>query len=129
MEAKPLPGPFGVEILGVDLSQPMDDHAQREFFDVFHKNQVIVVRNQKLEFEQFDGLTKCFGRQDPHFLDHLRLRGHPAILMLSNVFEDGRPLGVFEGAAFWHTDVAYRDPLNSSTNRLRDRMPKRGMPD
>ncbi len=115
LAVKPLPGPFGVEILGVDLSQPMDDHTQREFLDVFHKHQVIVVRNQKLEFEQFDRLTKCFGRQDAHFLDHLRLRGHPAILMLSNIFEDGKPIGVFEGAAFWHTDVAYRDPPNGAT--------------
>ena len=128
MDVKPLPGTFGVEILGVDLSRPMDDGAQRELFDVFHKHQVIVVRNQKLEFEQFDRLTKCFGRQDSHFLDHLRLRGHPAILMLSNVFEDEKPLGVFEGAAFWHTDVAYRDPPNSSTIVYAIECPKGGCP-
>lgn len=43
------------------------------------------------------------------------MRGHPAILMLSNIFEDGKPIGVYEGAAFWHTDVPYEDPPNSST--------------
>ena len=128
LDVKPLPGPFGVEVSGVDLSQPMDDHAQREFLDIFHQHQVIVVRNQKLEFEQFDRLTKGFGRQDPHFLDHLRLRGHPAILMLTNTFEDGKPVGVFEGAAFWHTDVAYRDPPNSSTIVYAIECPKGGCP-
>lgn len=85
----------------------LDEETERALLDVFHERQLIVVKNQSLEFEEFDRLTKCFGRQDPHFLDHLRMRGHPAILMLSNVFENDKPIGVFEGAAFWHTDVAY----------------------
>ncbi len=123
-----LPGAFGVEITGLDLSKPMDDKTQREFFDVFHASQVIVLRGQSLEFEQFDRLTQCFGRQDPHFLDHLRMRGHPAILMLSNIFEDGKPIGVFEGAAFWHTDVAYRDPPNSATIVYAIECPRGGCP-
>jgi taurine dioxygenase len=123
-----LPGVFGVEISGVDLSKPMNDATERELLDAFHAHQVIVVRNQSLEFEDFDRLTKRFGRQDPHFLDHLRMRGHPAILMLSNIFENGKPIGVFEGAAFWHTDVAYRDPPNSATIVYSIECPRRGCP-
>jgi taurine dioxygenase len=123
-----LPGVFGVEISGVDLSKPMDDATERELLDAFHAHQVIVVRNQSLQFEEFDRLTRCFGRQDPHFLDHLRMRGHPAILMLSNVFQNGKPIGVFEGAAFWHTDVAYRDPPNSATIVYAIECPRGGCP-
>ena len=115
LSVQPLPGPFGVEISGIDLSQPLDHETMREILDVFHRHQVIVMRDQKLAFEDFDAFTKNFGDQRPHFLDHLRMRGHPAILMLSNVFEGDRPTGVYEGAAFWHTDVAYEDPPNSST--------------
>ena len=128
LSVKPLPGRFGVEIEGIDLSLPRDDDLQRELMGLFHKHQVIVVRNQSLEFEQFDRLTQDFGRQDPHFLDHLRMRGHPAILMLTNIFEDGRPTGVFEGAAFWHTDVAYRDPPNSATIVYAIECPEGGCP-
>jgi taurine dioxygenase len=29
--------------------------------------------------------------------------------------KDGKQIGVYEGASFWHTDVAYRDPPNSAT--------------
>jgi taurine dioxygenase len=123
-----LPGVFGVEISGLDLSKPLDDETEREFLDAFHAHQVIVVRNQSLEFEHFDRLTRCFGRQDPHFLDHLRMRGHPAILMLSNIFENGKPIGIFEGAAFWHTDVAYRDPPNSATIVYSIECPRSGCP-
>lgn len=128
LAVKPLPGPFGVEIEGIDLSKPMDDERQLELMGVFHEHRVIVLRHQSLEFEEFDCLTKGFGRQDPHFLDHLRMRGHPAILMLSNILEDGRPIGVFEGAAFWHTDVAYRDPPNSATIVYAIECPESGCP-
>jgi taurine dioxygenase len=115
IETRPMDGPFGVEVLGLNLGKPLTDDQARELISIFHNNQVMTVRGQNLAFEQFDALTKHFGDQRPHFLDHLRLRGHPAILMLSNLFEDGKPLGVYEGAAFWHTDVAYEDPPNSST--------------
>ena len=115
LSVKPLPGSFGVEIEGLDLSRPIDRETTKALIDAFHENQVIVLRDQRLAFEDFDRATKDFGRQKPHFLDHLRMNGHPAILMLSNVFEDGKPLGVYEGAAFWHTDVAYEDPPNSAT--------------
>ncbi|HEY7818951.1 MAG TPA: TauD/TfdA family dioxygenase, partial [Vicinamibacteria bacterium] len=123
-----LPGVFGVEVSGLDLSKPLGGDTQRELLDAFHRHQLIVVRNQKLEFEEFDRLTRYFGRQDPHFLDHLRMRGHPAILMLSNVFENDKPIGVFEGAAFWHTDVAYRDPPNSATIVYSLECPRGGCP-
>jgi len=113
--SKPLPGNFGVEIEGLDLREPLEPAVLKSLLETFHQNQVVVLRDQALEFEDFDRVTREFGDQKPHFLDHLRLRGHAAILMLSNLFEDGKPLGVYEGAAFWHTDVAYQDPPNSST--------------
>ncbi len=115
LSVKPLPGPFGAVIEGLDLSRPMDRRTTKALIDAFHENQVIVLRDQRLAFDEFDRATKAFGRQKPHFLDHLRMGGHPAILMLSNVLEDGKPIGVYEGAAFWHTDVAYQDPPNSAT--------------
>ncbi|MEQ9641738.1 MAG: TauD/TfdA family dioxygenase [Alphaproteobacteria bacterium] len=128
LSVKPLPGPFGAEIEGLDLRQPLDRDTIKELIDAFHTHKVIAVRGQRLEFEDFDRVTREFGDQKPHFLDHLRLRGHPAILMLSNMFEDGKPLGVFEGAAFWHTDVAYQDPPNSSTVVYSIKNPDRGCP-
>lgn len=128
LEIKRLGGGFGAEIHGLDLSQPLDFATEKALIDAFHEHQFVVLREQNLAFEEFDAVTRAFGEQKPHFLDHLRLRGHPAILMLSNVFEDGRPLGVYEGAAFWHTDVAYQDPPNSSTVVYALECPEGGCP-
>jgi taurine dioxygenase len=127
-ETRPLPGSFGVQIIGLDLREPLDDRTNRDLIDTFHRHQVIVLRDQELAFEHFDTATRMFGVQKPHFLDHLRLHDHPAILMLSNVFAGDRPLGVYEGAAFWHTDVAYQDPPNSSTIVYALEVPDGGCP-
>ncbi len=116
IETRPLPGAtFGAEIVGVDFSGPVTDDDMRTVLRMFHEHAVILIRDQHIDFERYDWLTKQFGNQHPHFLDHLRMEGHPSILMLSNIIENGNPIGVFEGAAFWHTDVAYEDPSNSST--------------
>ncbi len=124
---KSLPGAFGIEITDIDLATASDAEL-KEMLVYFHRHQLIVVRRQDLSFERYDEITKKFGNQHPHFLDHLRMRGHPAILMLSNIYEDGRQLGVYEGACFWHTDVAYQDPPNSATLVYSIQKPAGGCP-
>src|SRR5215813_13923059 len=106
---------LGVVISGLDLSCPLSDDVLREFLRVFYDNCVVVARQQSLNLEQFNRFAGYLGRPKPHFLDHLRLPGFDSILLLSNIHENGRPTGVYEGAAFWHTDVAYEDPPNSTT--------------
>ena len=124
---KGLPGNFGIEITDIDLGTAGDAEI-KEMLHLFYRHQLAVVKRQDLSFERFDEITKKFGNQHPHFLDHLRMRGHPAILMLSNVYENGRQLGVHEGACFWHTDVAYQDPPNSTTMVYCIQQPRDGCP-
>jgi len=111
----PLSDRLGVEISSIDLSAPPPDEVMRKLLQTFHENSVIVVRDQKLDLMKFQHFGTYFGWAKPHFLDHLRLPGYDAILLLSNIHENGRPIGVYEGAAFWHTDVAYEDPPNTGT--------------
>ena len=124
---KGLSGNFGIEITDIDLATA-EDAEIKKMLHLFYRHQVAVVKRQALSFERFDEITRKFGNQHPHFLDHLRMRGHPAILMLSNVYENGRQLGVHEGACFWHTDVAYQDPPNSTTMVYCIQQPRDGCP-
>jgi len=125
---KSLPGPFGVEILNANLAHDMSDETLRDIVSIFYRHQFIVIRNQTLELNDFDRFSRAFGKQRPHFLDHLRMDNHPSILMLSNIFDGDRQLGVFEGACFWHTDVAYEDPPNSATIVYSIQTPEDGAP-
>lgn len=111
----PLSDRLGAEVSGIDLSRPLSDEVLRNFLQVFYDNCVVVVRNQALDLDRFNRFAGYLGRPKPHFLDHLRLPGFDSILLLSNIHQNGKPIGIYEGAAFWHTDVAYEDPPNSGT--------------
>jgi taurine dioxygenase len=115
LRASPLSVQLGLQIGDISLGSGLSDAEMRQLLEQFYESGVIVIRDQDLTLEQFDAFASRFGQPKPHFLDHLRLPGFPAVLLLSNIHQDGRPTGVYEGAAFWHTDVAYQDPPNSAT--------------
>lgn len=123
---KPLFDVIGTEVSGIDLSQPQSDEVLRALLKIFYDSSVMVVRNQNLNLDEFQQLGTSFGHAKPHFLDHVRLPGHDSILLLSNIHKNGKPIGIFEGAAFWHTDVAYEDPPNMATVVYAVKVPESG---
>lgn len=104
---RPLSAALGAEITGIDVAAPLADSLFDMLLSALVDNQVMVVRGQSLDAAAFAGFARRFGRPQPHVLSHLRHPEEPAILPLSNVFENGEPIGVFEGAAYWHTDMSY----------------------
>ncbi len=114
VRSKLLGGSFGVEICDFSTADP-DQEMMRALLEMFYQHQFMVIPNQELSVGQFNTFCTWFGSPEPHFLDHLRLPGYPAVLTLSNMKKNGQQIGVYEGASFWHTDVAYRDPPNSTT--------------
>jgi taurine dioxygenase len=111
----PLPEALGAEILALDLSAPWDEALIGEVLAAFFANRVIVIRDQRLTPDRFAHFARYFGRPVPHILSHLRLADHPEILPLSNVFKDGAPIGVYDGAAYWHTDMSYEAEPGAAT--------------
>ena len=57
----PLSDLMGAEIIGLDLSQPLDDRTRDQVHDAFLKYQVIVFRDQKLTKQQQVTFTEQFG--------------------------------------------------------------------
>lgn len=110
-----LPAVLGAQILGLDLSVPLTDASASKVREALHDHQVIVIPEQTLRPEQFVQFSRHFGKAVPHVLSQLRHRDFPEILPLSNTFKDGQPTGVYDGAAYWHTDMSYEDPPGSAT--------------
>ncbi len=104
-----LPAALGARIDGIDLSQPLESTVEAQLRSVLAEHQVIVIPKQCLEPGQFARFSRLFGRPEPHVLSHLRHPDFPEILPLSNVFVDGEPTGVYDGAAYWHTDMSYEE--------------------
>lgn len=109
-------GAFGAEIDGFDLEDEHDDAEWRALLVAAHRHGVLVLHGQEAaDPARFEAFARAFGTPVPHILTHFHVAGHPVILTLSNIVADGRQWGIFDGANYWHTDMAYEDPPGAAT--------------
>ncbi len=104
---KPLSPLFGVEAVGLDLSQPLRDETFRELEQAFYANQVLAIRGQQLSAAQFLAFARRLGPPQPHVIDQFHHPQDPNILILSNVKRDGQPTGLQDAGSYFHTDYSY----------------------
>ncbi len=108
MEVIPSGGAHGAEIIGVDLSRPLDDNTFDSILNAFHTHSVIVFRNQDISEEDHIRFSQRIGEIDNDIYGHFSHPNHSEIVIISNVLdEDGKPIGVSDAGKFWHTDLAY----------------------
>lgn len=111
LSVQALDAALGAEIDGLDVSTRVPPETVNELREALHTHSVIVLRRQSLTPDQLIRFAGYFGRPQPHIVSHMRLSGYPSILLLSNIVEDGEPIGIYDGAAYWHTDISYdEDP-------------------
>lgn len=100
--------PLGGEIVGLDLSKPLSEETFAAIRDSFLDAQVLVFRNQHdLTPEQHIAFSRRFGELQIHVLKEFHLPGHPEILVVSNVVENGRKIGLGDAGRYWHSDLSY----------------------
>jgi taurine dioxygenase len=108
LEIRNLPRGLGVEIAGVDLRDPKPDQFSG-ISRAFHANGLIVIRDQSLTPAELSGFVGRFGELEYHTLQQYTLPGHPEIYLLSNVEENGKPIGAHNEGIGWHTDLSYKE--------------------
>jgi alpha-ketoglutarate-dependent taurine dioxygenase len=109
--------PLGAEIAGVDLAQELDDATFEQVKNAYFRHSVIVFRDQKLTPQQQVSFSRRFSELEIHVLKQYLLPGHPEILVVSNIVESGRLIGLADAGrvAVWHTDMSYlRQPSAGS---------------
>jgi taurine dioxygenase len=106
-EIRPLPGPLGAEVIGLDLTQALADQD----FNILHRahlqHHVLVFREQRIEPEHQIAISKRFGPLQIHVLKDFQLPGYPEILVVSNIKENNKPIGLGDAGIFWHSDLSY----------------------
>lgn len=117
---------FGATITGLDLNRVQGRVAAEPLLAALHEHKVVSLPKQDLNPERFGALGHALGRPQPHVLDHLHLPGHPEIIVLSNIIKDGKPIGLYEGAAFWHSDMSYEAEPSSLTMVYAVQVPETG---
>ncbi len=108
IETVPGNAPVGAEIRGVDLSRPVGDNIVGALDDAFNEHGVVFFRNQSITPDGLLDFTRRFGElQFNVFGEDHGLVEHPGIVVISNVEEGGREIGVKRAGAGWHSDMCY----------------------
>ena len=109
---------LGAEIQGVDL-RTMSVYEFESIHKAWLDHSVLLFRGQKLTDDDLIAFSKKFGDLDFAPIQETGRRfveGHPEIYVVSNVMENGVPIGSLgAGEATWHTDMSYLpDPPKAS---------------
>ena len=106
LSLKPLADALGVEVRGIDLSEPVPDEVVETLKQSLRDRLVLVVRDQNLSAEQYLSAVRLFGETMEQHLSDLLMEDHPEIAVLdsrqSPMGDDGR--GIPLGSKDWHTD-------------------------
>lgn len=124
--AEPLAGPLGAEIKGLDLSRPIDEADRRALLELFWRYKVVAVRGQDVSPEGFIRFAEAFGKIEPFFISAYNLASNPQIYVLSNVRENGKPIGRDGAGTHWHSDSTFTEKPSSVTLLHGVTVPDRG---
>ncbi len=108
IEIVPTGAAVGAEIRGVDLSMPMDAATFAVIDDAYNKHGVIFFRDQRVTPPQQVEFTRRFGDIEFNiFSERWSVPGSPEIVVVSNITEDGKPIGIKRAGENWHSDMCY----------------------
>jgi taurine dioxygenase len=99
--------PLGAELLGLDLTSPLDDSDFSRVHQAHLDHHLLVFRDQKITPAQQIEFSRRFGALQIHVLHQFQLADHPEILIISNIKENGEPIGLGDAGHFWHSDLSY----------------------
>src|SRR5690606_3711422 len=68
---------------------------------------VVSFPNQKLDAAQLKAFSANFGELEINVASAFQEKDHPEVMILSNIVEDGKPIGFADAGQDWHTDMSY----------------------
>ena len=99
--------PLGAEVIGLDLGAPLADDDFARIHRAHLDHHVLVFRNQRITPQQQIAFSRRFGPLQIHVLHQFLLENHPEILIVSNIVENGQPIGLGDAGHYWHSDLSY----------------------
>ena len=106
---RPLAAVTGAEIIGIDLSRELTPADFTQVHRAHLDHHLLVFRDQRITPQQHVDFSRRFGRLMIHVLHQFHLPGQPEILIVSNIVEDGKPIGLGDAGKYWHSDISYKE--------------------
>ena len=87
---------------------------------------MLVFRDQRITPEQQIAFSRRFGPLQIHVLHQFALAGHPEVLVVSNIVENGKPIGLGDAGHFWHSDLSYKEKPSLGSLLHAQELPREG---
>jgi taurine dioxygenase len=120
-EVVPLTRHIGAEIRGLDLRQKPDDETVQAIYKAWLDHLVLIFPEQKLEQDDLIRATGFFGElgklsRPPKYFPKGYSRLLPGIMMISNIRENGEPIGALpDGEMMFHHDMIHAEIPSKAT--------------
>jgi taurine dioxygenase len=98
---------LGATIHGVDLARPLGAGDFATILRALGEYSVLRFPAQLLDAAQLKAFAARFGSLEINVAGYFQEPGHPEVMILSNIVENGRPIGARDAGQDWHTDMSY----------------------
>lgn len=107
MRIEPKTGGMGATIYDIDLSQPLTEERYRAIEQALGRYGVVSFPTQTLNPKQLRDYAENFGTLEINVANMFHDPDYPEVMILSNIKEDGKPIGLSDAGQDWHTDMSY----------------------
>jgi taurine dioxygenase len=105
--ARKLTPHLGAEIPDVDLRDIARAADRQPLVNALTEHGVVVFRDQSLTPDDLMAVSGLLGDFERHVHEQFRMADRPDVYVLSNIVENGKPVGNPKDGFGWHTDQAY----------------------
>jgi taurine dioxygenase len=98
---------LGATVEGLDLSKPLTEHQADDVLQALAHHAVLRFPRQTLTAAQLADFSARFGELEINVANAYQEPGLPQVMVLSNIVENGKPIGLADAGQGWHTDLSY----------------------
>ncbi|MGH7154657.1 MAG: TauD/TfdA dioxygenase family protein, partial [Acetobacteraceae bacterium] len=99
--------PLGARIAGIDLAAPVSRGDFALILRTLAAHGVVCFPDQHLDAAAQAAFSRRFGTLEVHVSGAFQVPEHPDVMVLSNIVENGRPIGLADAGQDWHTDMSF----------------------
>ena len=97
----------GATVEGLDLAAPLSQTEFDAVLQALARHAVIRFPRQKLSSLQLAEFSARFGELEINVANAFQEPDLPQVMILSNIVENGKPIGMADAGQGWHTDMSY----------------------
>lgn len=125
MKLTPNPGNLGACIDDIDLAQTLDASQFNTILGALGRYGVLCFPKQTLDALALKAFSERFGTLQGSPTGTYCEPGVPDVMLLSNILEDGKPIGLADAGQDWHTDMSYNPTVGFANVLYAIKVPRR----